>query len=110
MHLLFLIPLLRVSQPCISIRCSVKRERRGKTYRTDDGETGRGEERDEATEGKKRGSTVWPNFLFSVKKRLRKGGNFIDTDEDGGSRKETQRDEGIGGGGCEQCVRECYLQ
>lgn len=59
-----------------------------------------------ATEGKE-GVDSAVQLLVQCKKRLRKGGNVIDTDEDGGSRKETQRDEGIGGGGCEQ---ECYLQ
>lgn len=52
-----------------------------------------------ATEGKERVDSAVQLFV-QCKKRLRKGGDVIDTDEDGGSGKETQRDEGIGGGGC----------
>lgn len=62
-----------------------------------------------STEGKE-GVDCSVQLFVQCKKRPRKGGNVIDTAEERGSRKETQRDEGIGGGGCEQCVRECYLQ
>lgn len=62
-----------------------------------------------ATEGKEWVDSA-VQLLVQCKKRLRKGGNVIDTDEERGSRKERQRDGGIGGRGCEQRVRECYLQ
>lgn len=48
-----------------------------------------------ATEGKEWVDSAIQLFV-QCKKRLRKGGNVIDTDEERGSRKEMQRDEGIG--------------